>query len=111
MKHTFLFLVLVVYYSCAVGSVGANQKAKTASDISPEVASFIVNVSAAMPEVSADLLIRIAESKLVTSRQKKIELLEEAFSKSALVQQKTRLTLWTGAVDSRDGYLSAAVDY
>jgi len=63
-----------------------------------------------MPEVSADLLIRIVESKLLTDRQKKIELLEEAFRKSSEVQQKARRRLWTGAVDSRGGYLSAAFD-
>ncbi len=110
MKHTFLFLLLAVYCFCTAGTVAANQKARKASEMSPELASFIVNVNAAMPEVSADLLIRIAESKLLTNRQKKIELLEEAFSKSAHVQQKTRLTLRTGAVDSRGGFLSAAYD-
>lgn len=63
-----------------------------------------------MPEVAADLLIRIAESNLVSDRQKRIELLEEAFRRSGDVQEKTRRKMWTGAVDSRGGYSSAAFD-
>jgi hypothetical protein len=72
--------------------------------------AFIANASAAMPEVAADLLIKIAESSLISDRQKRIELLDEAFRRTGEVQENTRRKIWTGAVDSRGGYLSAAFD-
>ena len=74
------------------------------------VDAFVANATAAMPEVAADLLIKIAESRLLSDRQKRIELLEEAFRRSRDVQEKTRQKMWDGSVDSRGGYLSAAFD-
>ena len=110
MKRTVLLLVLAACYYFGAGVTHAHQKPRNLPHSSAELDSLIINVSAAMPEVSADLLIRIVESRLLTNRQKKIELLEEAFRKSSEAQQKARRRLWTGAVDSRGGYLSAAFD-
>lgn len=77
---------------------------------SARVDAFVANATAAMPEVAADLLIKVAESRLLSDRQKRIELLEEAFRRSGDVQEKTRQKMWAGSVDSRGGYLSAAFD-
>lgn len=103
--------VMLVFVSLG-GKVACAQQ-KTNRDLqarSAQVDSLIANASAAMPEVAADMLIKIAESSLVRDRQRKIELLEEAFRRSGEVQQKYRRKLWDGPVDSRGGYLSAAFD-
>ena len=103
--------VLFVYGSLGIELSNAQKKPTRDSQVkSAQIDSLIANASAAMPEVSADLLIKIAESGLLSNRQKRIELLEEAFRRSGDVQEKTRREMWTGAVDSRGGYLSAAFD-
>src|SRR5215213_564931 len=102
---------LFVCYSFLFAVTYAHQSAKRESRIkSARIDSFIANANAAMPEVAADLLIKIAESNLLSDRQRRIELLEEAFRRSGDVQEKTRRKMWTGSVDSRGGYLSAAFD-
>lgn len=116
-SHSRLPLILltscVLFVSVSLGSEVTYAQQKTKRDLqarSAEVDSLIANASAAMPEVAADLLIKIAESSLLSDRQRRIELLEEAFRRSGEVQQKYRRKLWDGAVDSRGGYLSAAFD-
>ncbi|HSE16179.1 MAG TPA: hypothetical protein VLB46_03955 [Pyrinomonadaceae bacterium] len=89
----------------------AQQNAKRDARMkSARIDAFIANASAAMPEVAVDLLIKIAESNLISDRQKRIDLLEEAFRRSGEVQEMTRRKIWTGPVDSRSGFLSAAFD-
>lgn len=103
----------ILFVSCSLGiSVTyPRQHAKIDPRLkSARVDALIANASAAMPEVAVDLLIRIAESNLVSDRQKRIGLLEEAFRRSSDVQEKFRRKMWTGSVDSRGGYSSAAFD-
>ncbi|HVQ39855.1 MAG TPA: hypothetical protein VMS31_20105, partial [Pyrinomonadaceae bacterium] len=68
------------------------------------------SVSSAAPEVSIDVLLRIADSGLIREKQKRIELLESVFSRSSEVQKKQRLRLREGMSDTPNGYLSAAYD-
>jgi hypothetical protein len=75
-----------------------------------EVDALIATVGTAPPEFSADLLIRIAESKLISDKEKRANLLEDAFRRSSEAQQKVRRRAWAGPVDTRSGYLSAAYD-
>jgi hypothetical protein len=106
----FLF-ILAVINGCALETMEGQQKRGKdvgRQSISAEV--LIAEVSSAPPEIAADLLIKIAESKVIGDKQKRIELLDEAFRRASGVQQKLRLKAWAGLVDTRSGYLSAAYD-
>jgi hypothetical protein len=115
MKQSYSRFGLIYRMACVVLVCSllthAQQNAKRDAKMkSARLDAFITNASAAIPEVAADLLIKIAESNLISDRQKRIELLEEAFRRSGEVQEKTRRKMWTGLVDSRGGFLSAAFD-
>ena len=113
MSRTYFRLIsrtVSILFVCSL-LTNAQQSAKRESKVkSARLDAFITNASAAMPEVAADLLIKVAESNLISDRQKRIELLEEAFRRSGEVQEKTRRKMWAGLVDSRGGFLSAALD-
>jgi len=92
------------------GAASVQQKPVAQSIVITNVDDFIARVSSAPPEIATDLLIRIAESRLIKDKQRKINLLEDAFVRSSDVQKKIRMKRWTGLVDTPSGYLSAAYD-
>jgi hypothetical protein len=60
-------------------------------------------------EFAADMLIRVAESDRVNSKEWKQQLLEEAFRTAANAQQKIKKRALSGsAIDTRSGYLAMA---
>jgi hypothetical protein len=107
---TLFVAVFGVGSGCLVKSTSGQQKDSKKINRTADVDALIASVSAAPPEFSADLLIRIALSKLIDDKEKKADLLEDAFRRSSDAQQKVRLKMWAGPVDTRSGYLSAAYD-
>ena len=101
-------LMLVVCGSRATN--GQQKLTKGATTFPADVDDFVARVSSSSPEVSADLLIRIAQSKLITDKKRKLTLLEEAYQRGSDAQKKLRMKRWTGPVDTPSGYLSAAYD-
>ena len=111
-SHCFIIIVMmltiVVCDSCATNG---QQKVTRGLTTSPaEVDDFVARVTSSSPEVSADLLIRIAQSKLISDKKRKLTLLEEAYHRGSDAQKKLRMKRWTGLVDTPSGYLSAAYD-
>jgi hypothetical protein len=102
----------VVANSCLSCGAATVQQKPSAQNIVTTVSvdDFVARVSSAPPEIATDLLIRIAESKLIRDKQKKINLLPDAFVRSSDVQKKIRMKRWSGLVDTPSGYLSAAYD-
>jgi hypothetical protein len=91
----------VLFASLLATVVYAHQNAKREATVkSARIDAFIANASTAIPEVSADLFIKIAQSNLLFDRQKRIELLEEAFRRSGDVQEKTRRKISVRSVRS-----------
>lgn len=104
-------LMLTIVIICDSCATNGQQKLTKGLTTSPaEVDDFIAKVSSSSPEVSADLLIRIAQSKLISDKKRKLSLLEEAYQRGSDAQKKLRMKRWTGLVDTPSGYLSAAYD-
>jgi hypothetical protein len=102
-------LVLVI----AIGtpwSPGTQEKQQITTQRTIQLDTLLASISSAPPEVSADVWIRLANSKLIDTKQKKMELLESAFDRSSEVQKKLKLRLLGGITDTPSGYLSAAYD-
>gem|GEM_PF-1010052 len=80
---------------------------------SPEIQNLILEVNAAPPEIAVDALIRIAESKNVSSRTWKKEILENAFQLTSKaiqqVKRKNNPSINLSA-DTSANYLSHAFD-
>ena len=104
-------LVLVMAVGTA-SSPGITQKTqqKIVTQKTIQLDTLLARISSAPPEVSADVSLRIANSKLIDNKPKKIELLESAFARSSEVQKKLKLRLTEGITDTPSGYLSAAYD-
>jgi hypothetical protein len=71
------------------------------------IANLISDSKAQNAEIASDALIRLVESNLVTDRQQKIDLLEEAFRRASEAQHKVRID-YAGTADTRSGVLSDA---
>jgi hypothetical protein len=73
----------------------------------PELQAMVDGAAAAAPEVGADVLIRLAESRKVASRATKIEFLSKAFDLAATAEQPVkRLAMFGG--DTPSALLSRA---
>jgi hypothetical protein len=103
-----LLTVIVVCDSCATN--GQQKLTRNSTPARVEIDDFVAKVSSSSPEVSADLLIRTAQSQLISDKKRKIALLEEAFHRGSDAQKKLRMKRWTGLVDTASGQLSAAYD-
>jgi len=107
------YIILVLILTVVVSNSCATNGQKLTRNLTPsraEIDDFIAKVSSSSPEVSADLLIRIAQSQLITDKRRKIALLEEAYHRGSDAQKKLRMKRWTGPVDTASGRLSAAYD-
>ena len=104
--------LLTVTNSCSIADTAASQKRPAAAAAEQQramqVASLVTRAESAEAEVAADLLLRIAESDLISEKQEKIGLIEEAFRRASDAQQKVKRKIWAGAVDTRPGYLASA---
>ncbi|HJT26987.1 MAG TPA: hypothetical protein VJ784_06195, partial [Pyrinomonadaceae bacterium] len=103
-----MLTVVVVCNSCATN--GQQKLTRNPTPSRAEIDDFIAKVSSSSPEVAADLLIRIAQSQLISDKKRKITLLEEAYHRGSDAQKKLRMKRWTGLVDTASGRLSAAYD-
>src|SRR5678809_1067894 len=92
-----LLTVVVVCNSCATNG---QQKLTRNTPSRAEIDDFIARVSSSSPEVSADLLIRISQSKLVSDKNWIIALIEEEYQRGSEAQKKLRMKRWTGFVDT-----------
>src|SRR2546429_6760504 len=65
----------------------------------------LVDLAPSAPaEVAADVLLVIASSNEVTDKQRKIELLEDAFRIAANVREPVKQRSWSLLVDTRAGF-------
>lgn len=103
-----LLLVILVVTSCSSPTSGYQDDATRRS--ATTVDDFVARVSSASPEVASDLLIRIAQSKLIADKKRRLSLIEEAYRRAFDAQKKVRMKRWSGLVDTPSGYLSAAYD-
>ena len=109
----FIILVSILTVVVISNSCSTNGQQKLTRDLNPsraEIDDFVAKVSSSSPEVSADLLILIAQSQLISDKRRKIALLEEAYQRGSDAQKKLRMKRWTGPVDTASGRLSAAYD-
>ena len=104
-----LVLVIAVGAAWSPGRTQETQQ-QIATQRTSQLDTLLARISSAPPEVAADVSLRIANSKLIDNKQKKIELLENAFARSSEVKEKLKLRLQEGLTDTPSGYLSAAYD-
>ena len=100
--------VVAICISCATN--GQQKLTRNSTPARAEIDDFVAKVSSSSPEVSADLLIRTAQSQLISDKKRKIALLEEAYQRGSDAQKKLRMKRWTGLVETASGQLSAAYD-
>jgi hypothetical protein len=84
MKQSYSRFGLIYRMACVVLVCSllthAQQNAKRDAKMkSARLDAFITNASAAIPEVAADLLIKVAESNLISDRQKESNFLKRRF--------------------------------
>src|SRR5215813_12846078 len=99
----FIILVLMLTVVVICNSCATNGQQKLTGNSTPsraEIDDFVARVSSASPEVSADLLIRIAQSQLISDKKRKIALLEEAYQRGSDAQKKLRMKRRSGLVDT-----------
>ena len=73
------------------------------------VENLISDAQSQQAEIAADALIRLAESNKAIPVQRKIKLLEEAFSRASEAQYPVRIR-YSGIADTRSGMLAEALD-
>lgn len=120
---TLLLIALLVAFNCTPKQVIGYQQNRPADakdssergskikdeEYSPAVETLINYARSTTAEFGADILIRIADSKAITNKPRKRELLEDAFRLAGRAQQPIRRAALTGTrVDTRSGYLSSA---
>jgi hypothetical protein len=74
-----------------------------------EIENLVADARTVRAEFAADVLIRLAESSLVTDKTWKRELIEEAFRTAAGAHHPFKLESLDGQVDTRPGYLTRAM--
>jgi hypothetical protein len=75
----------------------------------PKLQAIIDMAAGAPPEFGTDVMIRLAESKSITERAFKTDLLKRAFYSAESAQQPVpRVSMPGSLVDTRSGYMSAA---
>lgn len=75
----------------------------------PKLQAIIDMAAGAPPEFGADVMIRLAESKSITERAFKTDLLKRAFYSAEAAQQPVpRVSMPGTLVDTRSGYMSGA---
>ena len=107
-----VFVLAVAIGNGCIPKITSGQE-KASKDTNKNIAqvdAFVASAISVPPEFSADLLIRIAESNLFGDKNKRADILEDAFRRSSDAQQKVKRKVWAGPVDTRSGYLSAAYD-
>lgn len=63
-----------------------------------------------LPEASADILLSLAESNLVSNLTKKKEIVGDAFQQAELITAKLKRKKREGIIDTRSGYLSMSYE-
>ncbi len=74
------------------------------------VDNLIAMAQSAPPEVAVDLLLTLASSELIIKKERKRELIEQAFQIAEKVREPVRRKSWGLIVDTRSGLKQAAFD-
>jgi len=74
------------------------------------VDNLIILGQSAPPEVAGDLLLAVAVSSLVTDKERRIQLIEQAFRSAAQAREPVRRRSWSRMVDTRSGFKQMAYD-
>jgi len=74
------------------------------------VDNLIILGQSAPPEVAGDLLLTMASSPLIADKERKIQLIEQAFRSAAQAREPVRRRSWSRQVDTRSGLKQMAYD-
>lgn len=88
---------------------GKNKSAALAPTRPVEIENLVADARTVRAEFASDVLIRLAESSLVTDKTWKRELSEEAFRTAGDAHHPFKLESLDGQVDTRPGYLTRAL--
>lgn len=88
----------------------ANAEDAAATEQRLRIDNLIILGGSAPPEVAADLLLAVASSSLITDKERKIQLIEQAFRSAAQAREPVRRRSWGRMVDTRAGFKQAAYD-
>jgi hypothetical protein len=72
--------------------------------------NLIVLGESAPPEVAADLFLTLASSSLIPDRERKIQLIEQAFRRAVQAREPVPRRSWSRMVDTRSGFKQEAYD-
>lgn len=115
-RMVIVILIALVWFSslgtsCEEGRQRMPELLRAPATETSEVTDLIQRAKALPPEFSADMLMRIIESHLVTDKPREVELLQEAFRAAAKAQLPVRRKVMAGSLaDTRSGYLAMAYD-
>jgi hypothetical protein len=74
------------------------------------VDNLITLGQSAPPEVAGDLLLTMASSPLITDKERKVQLIEQAFRSAAQAREPVRRRSWSRQVDTRSGFKQMAYE-
>jgi hypothetical protein len=72
--------------------------------------NLIILGQSAPAEVNGDLLLTLASSNLIANKERKIQLIEQAFRSAAEAREPVRRKSWSRIVDTRSGFSQRAFD-
>lgn len=73
--------------------------------------NLIILGQSAPAEVTGDLLLTLVSSNLIANKERKMELIEQAFRSAAEVREPVRRRSWGLQVDTRSGFKQRAFDF
>jgi hypothetical protein len=73
--------------------------------------NLIILTQGAPAEVTGDLLLTLVSSNLIVNKERKIELIEQAFRTAAEMREHVRRKSWSRQVDTRSGLMQRAFDF
>jgi len=91
--------------------VSSNTDNSAALEQRLRIDNLIILGQSAPAEVRSDLLLTLVSSNLITTRERKIELIEQAFRSAAEAREPVRQRSWSLQVDTRSGFKQRAFEY
>jgi len=88
----------------------ANAEDAVATEQRIRTDNLIVLGETAPPEVAADVLLTVASSSLIPDKERKVQLIEQAFRSASQAREPVRRRSWSRMVDTRAGFKQAAYD-
>jgi hypothetical protein len=118
-------ILLLLWASMCVGSISVAQTPSTgdsknvnsgkldkiaAAQQRIRIDNLIILGQSAPPEVAGDLLLTLASSPLIADKERKIQLIEQAFRSAAQAREPVRRRSWSRMVDTRSGFKRMAYE-